>query len=107
MTHKSCIKANRFTAAILCSTHHSNSVLPLRFFRFYSCTANFNQGWPKFAQLLIFSTSDGGAAVGALAPVSGMLPSGANVTVDTDFPYSDVVVVRVQVGVRVEMRSAL
>ena len=36
---------------------------------FGCCTANFNQGWPKFANNLVFRTQDGGAAIGAYAPV--------------------------------------
>eukprot|EP00055_Hartaetosiga_balthica_P003476 m.7939 g.7939 ORF g.7939 m.7939 type:complete len:757 (-) comp2967_c0_seq1:2258-4528(-) len=59
------------------------------------CTANFNQGWPKFARMLIFSTSDNGAAIGALAPVKALLPNNAEIIVDTNFPHSDVVIVNV------------
>lgn len=62
------------------------------------CTANFNQGWPKYAQMLVFVTADGGAAVGAFAPVLASLPQGASLEVQTDYPYGDVVNVTVVVS---------
>ncbi len=36
---------------------------------FGCCTANFNQGWPKYTNMIVFQTSDNGAAIGAYAPV--------------------------------------
>jgi len=60
------------------------------------CTANFNQGWPKFAHMVIFTSSDGGVAVGAFAPVSATLPNGAFVNITTEFPFGDVVAVVLQ-----------
>eukprot|EP00051_Salpingoeca_urceolata_P028392 m.486606 g.486606 ORF g.486606 m.486606 type:complete len:766 (+) comp24518_c0_seq1:130-2427(+) len=53
------------------------------------CTANFNQGWPKFASMAVFSTSDGGAAVGLLIPLTATLPDGSIVDIDTSYPFED------------------
>ena len=75
------------------------------------CTANFNQGWPKFSLLLVFSTppkinGDGsgvngvsdeegdGIVIGVWAPVSVSL-LGASVNIDTDYPFGDTVIVTV------------
>ena len=33
------------------------------------CTANFNQGWSKFAHMVVFTSQDGGVAVGSYAPL--------------------------------------
>jgi len=55
------------------------------------CTANFNQGWPKFAHSLFFASADGGVAIAAYAPASANLPSGGHIKVDTEFPFSDTV----------------
>ena len=70
----------------------------LRAANFGCCTANFNQGWPKFAQNVFWLTSDGGAAVGILAPAEVQLPStsvggGGSIAVATEYPFSDSVVV--------------
>jgi len=62
---------------------------------FGCCTANFNQGWPKFANMLIYSTTDGGAAIGAYAPASAKLPTGDTVDIDTAYPYEDTVRIHV------------
>jgi hypothetical protein len=60
------------------------------------CTANFNQGWPKFANMLIQSTHDGGAAVVLYAPAHAVLPNNAGtVDVSTDYPFGDSVIVTV------------
>ena len=61
---------------------------------FGCCTANFNQGWPKFAQNVFWLTPDGGAAVGILAPAEAALPAsavggGGSIAVDTSFPFED------------------
>lgn len=53
------------------------------------CTANFNQGWPKFATMVIYETSDAGAAVGIWAPATATLPNKATVDVDTSYPFED------------------
>lgn len=53
------------------------------------CTANFNQGWPKFASMIVYSTSDNGAAVGLFAPSTSTLQDGSTVDIDTDYPYED------------------
>ena len=59
------------------------------------CTANFNQGWPKFAHMLVFETDDG-AAIGAYAPATVKLSASAStVDVDTDYPFGDTVTVTV------------
>jgi len=58
------------------------------------CTANFNQGWPKFAQNIFWLTPDGGVAVGLLAPAAVTLPPSAGlghseISVDTEYPFGD------------------
>lgn len=70
------------------------------------CTANFNQGtvhlrvilvvrnmpgWPKFANMLFFTTPSGDVAVGAFAPASAVLPGGHSIDMDTTFPFEDTV----------------
>merc|ERR1719161_1408265 len=53
------------------------------------CTANFNQGWPKYASLVILSAPDGGPVVALHAPASARLPGGVTVDVDTKYPFED------------------
>eukprot|EP01062_Namystynia_karyoxenos_P031287 TRINITY_DN23219_c0_g1_i1.p1 TRINITY_DN23219_c0_g1~~TRINITY_DN23219_c0_g1_i1.p1 ORF type:complete len:759 (+),score=211.75 TRINITY_DN23219_c0_g1_i1:84-2360(+) len=62
------------------------------------CTANFNQGWPKFASSLVYTTGDGGIAVGTYAPATAALPGGASVDIDTEYPFGDSVTVTVTVA---------
>ena len=64
---------------------------------FGCCTANFNQGWPKFASGLFFQKHDaamkaaGGDAivVAMLAPATHTTASGATVIVATAYPFGD------------------
>lgn len=56
------------------------------------CTANFHQGWPKFASRLWMSTPDGGLAAVIYAPsVVETTVSGQPVRVElaTDYPFSE------------------
>jgi hypothetical protein len=53
------------------------------------CTANFNQGWPKLANMAVMRTNDTGAFVALLAPVIAKLPGGATVDISTAYPYED------------------
>jgi len=62
---------------------------------FGCCTANFNQGWPKFANMIVFETGDGGAAIGVYAPTSATLPDGSIVDIDTSYPFDDQVSITV------------
>lgn len=57
------------------------------------CTANFNQGWPKFANMLVYATQDGGAAVAVFAPAVAKLESGSTVEIVTDYPFGDTVTI--------------
>jgi hypothetical protein len=64
------------------------------------CTANFNQGWPKLVQHLVYAYSNGSGLVVAMygpAHIQHTLPSGQPVTLDitTDYPFSQTVVVDV------------
>ena len=53
------------------------------------CTANFVQGWAKFASnILMQSHEDGGVVVAVLAPVRAVL-EGVTVEVVTDYPFGD------------------
>ena len=67
------------------------------------CTANFNQGWPKFAQHVVMAHSSGeGLVVGMYAPASVQykLQSGSEVSLDivTDYPFNDTVQLSGQCG---------
>eukprot|EP01105_Mastigella_eilhardi_P026670 TRINITY_DN7815_c0_g1_i1.p1 TRINITY_DN7815_c0_g1~~TRINITY_DN7815_c0_g1_i1.p1 ORF type:complete len:825 (-),score=157.41 TRINITY_DN7815_c0_g1_i1:55-2529(-) len=64
---------------------------------FGCCTANFPQGWPKFAQNTVFASQDGGLAVGHYAPVRASLPDGsASVDIDTTYPFDSVIKISVE-----------
>ena len=66
---------------------------------FGCCTANFNQGWPKFANMLVYTTADHGAAVAIYAPASAQLPAnvggGGVVDLETSYPFDDTATVTV------------
>ena len=67
------------------------------------CTANFNQGWPKFVEHLVYAYANGsGLVVAMFAPASVRytLPSGQPVAVDitTDYPFNDTVSVQVTIA---------
>jgi hypothetical protein len=59
------------------------------------CTANFNQGWPKFANMLIYATQDAGAAVAVYAPAMAKLRDGSTVEIDTNYPFEDAATIKV------------
>jgi hypothetical protein len=59
------------------------------------CTANFNQGWPKFANMLIYDTQDKGGAVAIWAPASAVLSNGATLDIATSYPFEDTATVTV------------
>ncbi len=64
------------------------------------CTANFNQGWPKFTEHVVMARSDGkGIVVAMYAPVkvNYKFPSGAAISLDmvTDYPFNDTVSITV------------
>jgi len=64
---------------------------------FGCCTANFVQGWAKFASnILMQSHEDGGVVVAVLAPVRAVL-EGVTVEVVTDYPFGDDLQVHVDV----------
>lgn len=65
------------------------------------CTANFNQGWPKLLQHLVYAYNNGSGLVVAMyapAHVQHSLPSGQLVTLDiiTNYPFNDSVLVDVR-----------
>ncbi|WP_321476418.1 beta-L-arabinofuranosidase domain-containing protein [uncultured Paludibaculum sp.] len=65
---------------------------------FGCCTANFHQGWPKFAANLWMATQDDGLAAVAYAPsVVTAVAGGASVTIDetTDYPFRDTIRLKV------------
>ena len=43
---------------------------------YFCCTANFNQGWPRFIAHMLHASPDGGVAVSTLGPVSARLAGG-------------------------------
>lgn len=65
---------------------------------FGCCTANFNQGWPKFANA-IFHTVDKhgeeGIVVSIWAPAAGTTAYG-NIEVETTYPFGDDAIVKVE-----------
>ncbi len=62
---------------------------------FGCCTANFHQGWPKFAANLWMATPDDGLAAVAYAPckVKAKVAGNVEITidVDTEYPFGDTV----------------
>ena len=75
---------------------------------FGCCTANMQQGWPKFAALATFmrdnASDDGGVVITMLAPASLKIEgssgadtstAAATVDVETDYPFGDTVTVTV------------
>eukprot|EP01061_Rhynchopus_euleeides_P001300 TRINITY_DN1091_c0_g1_i1.p1 TRINITY_DN1091_c0_g1~~TRINITY_DN1091_c0_g1_i1.p1 ORF type:complete len:674 (+),score=272.81 TRINITY_DN1091_c0_g1_i1:44-2023(+) len=60
---------------------------------FGCCTANFNQGWPKLASNLFFVSPSGAVIVALYAPASARFPAGHNISVVTDYPFSDIITV--------------
>ena len=56
------------------------------------CTANFNQGWPKFAHNLIFIDENDFIVIGMYAPVEAVVPiEGHKIIIDTNYPFDDIV----------------
>ena len=70
------------------------------------CTANFNQGWPKFASNLYFTGTDGALVVGMYAPSSAVFPGGHSISIDTTYPFEDTVTITVtpKSTVKVQLR---
>ena len=53
------------------------------------CTANFNQGWPKFLQHMVMMSPDGGTVViAAYGPLS-LNAMGIQMVIETDYPFGD------------------
>lgn len=64
---------------------------------FGCCTANFNQGWPKFALSTIMKAKDA-VAITAIAPASAKIKMGENeisLQVKTEYPFKDTVEVEI------------
>ncbi|WP_216634409.1 beta-L-arabinofuranosidase domain-containing protein, partial [Nitrosopumilus sp. Nsub] len=67
------------------------------------CTANFNQGWPKFTEHLVMEAAGGrGLVIPMYAPVSvkHKLSNGGEVVMDikTDYPFSDTIMIDINCG---------
>ena len=67
------------------------------------CTANFNQGWPKFTQHLVMEHGSGLGLVVAMyspAEVDYTLANGiqAKLTIKTDYPFDDTVTIDASCG---------
>lgn len=67
---------------------------------FPCCITNFPQGWPKFAMHTIVAEADGsGVVVASLVPAFATVSAvGANVTVNSTYPFDDVIAIMVDVG---------
>ncbi|HEY4267554.1 MAG TPA: beta-L-arabinofuranosidase domain-containing protein [Galbitalea sp.] len=73
---------------------------------FGCCTANLHQGWPKFVRSLWTVDTDDALRVVAYAPaeVSASIRGvGVMLSVDTEYPFEDTVVIRVGVDEEVDM----
>ncbi len=65
------------------------------------CTANMNQGFPKYASSLWYATDDEGFAAVSYAPCKVRFKSGkasVRLTVDTQYPFGDTVRIRVDMS---------
>ncbi|MGJ5813289.1 beta-L-arabinofuranosidase domain-containing protein [Paludibaculum fermentans] len=68
---------------------------------FGCCTANFHQGWPKFAANLWMATQDDGIAAVAYAPsVVKTRAGGGEVTIEetTEYPFRDTIRLKITAG---------
>jgi hypothetical protein len=64
------------------------------------CTSNMHQGWPKLVSHLWMRTPDEGLAIAAYAPSRAAIRAkgvGVTASMDTDYPFRDVVNVRITV----------
>ena len=71
---------------------------------FGCCTANYHQGWPKFAASLWMTSHDDGLAAVAYAPCSvRTLIHGVNVecTTETDYPFKGLINIRINPAIPV------
>ena len=64
------------------------------------CTANFNQGWPKYTFNIFFTSNNGSnAAIGIYAPSSIEYPNriggGAKINITTNYPFEDEIYVNI------------
>lgn len=60
------------------------------------CTANFHQGWPKFANMAVMeSNKDHGVVVALLVPLKAVTSTGTVVNIDTAYPFEDTVTITV------------
>ncbi|WP_446743380.1 beta-L-arabinofuranosidase domain-containing protein [Silvibacterium acidisoli] len=61
---------------------------------FGCCTANFSQGWPKFAATLFMQSADGGVVAAAYSPCEARISlqgTEIHVVEETDYPFRDTV----------------
>lgn len=54
---------------------------------------SFHQGWPKAVQHAIHTAADGSIAISLYGPVVATLPGGVTVTVNTEYPFDDNILV--------------
>ncbi len=72
---------------------------------FGCCTANFSQGWPKFAAHIWFLSDDEGLGVGVYAPSSADITlHGAKVqaSIETDYPFREDIHITINTASEVE-----
>lgn len=69
---------------------------------FGCCTANYHQGWPKFAASLWAATPDGGLAAIAYSPCTVTAPVAggqtARIRVETEYPFRESIRITVSLG---------
>ena len=71
---------------------------------FGCCTANMQQGWPKYVNNLLLEDAKGGVVVAMLAPVKATLTSGATIEVVTNYPFGDNATIAVSGDTTVSVR---
>ena len=97
--HNQALLSTLYVQVMIPSCHNRYGLAP----NFVCCTANFNQGWPKFTQHLVMETADGrGLVIAMYAPVyiKHKLSNGNNVVMNikTDYPFDDTVKIDVDCG---------
>ena len=108
-THQYVQQANQAQCRIVEDRVYTNNHADANIFglepHFGCCTANFHQGWPKFAASLWMHTADDDLAAVVYAPCTlrtTLASQPATVTVATNYPWDDRVTITVQVETPVE-----
>ena len=111
-THQYVQQANQVVCAVSDDRVYTNNGPDANIFglepHYGCCTANFHQGWPKFAAHLWMRSQDGGLAAVAYAPChvrTTIDGQAVQIGVETDYPFGDEICITV--AVPAPMRFAL